>query len=74
MQMEVHKGRGNYEPNTIDPKGPRETAQGFHTAPIPMEGTKVRLRAESFADHYSQARMFYRSVHAAGTETYRQGA
>ncbi len=27
-----------------------------------MEGTKVRLRAESFADHYSQARLFYRSV------------
>ena len=61
MQMEVPKGRSNYEPNSIDPKGPRETLRGFQTAPIPMEGTKVRLRAESFADHYSQARMFYHS-------------
>ena len=26
-----------------------------------MKGSKVRLRAETFADHYSQARLFYRS-------------
>ena len=62
MQMMVHKGRGNYEPNSIEPKGERETPSGFRTAPIPLEGTKVRLRAESFKDHYSQARLFYRSV------------
>src|ERR1700693_1415232 len=62
MQMMVNKGRGNYEPNSIEPKGERETPAGFRTAPIPMEGTKVRLRAESFKDHYSQARLFYRSV------------
>src|SRR5450755_3168915 len=62
MQMIVNKGRGNYEPNSIDPQGPRETSVGLRTAPIPLEGTKVRLRAESFKDHYSQARLFYRSV------------
>ncbi len=62
MQMMVPKGRGNYEPNSIDPEGPRESAAGLRTAPIPLEGTKVRLRAESFKDHYSQARLFYRSV------------
>jgi catalase len=62
MQMMVHKGRGNYEPNSIEPKGERETPTGFRTAHIPLEGTKVRLRAESFKDHYSQARLFYRSV------------
>jgi catalase len=62
MQMSVPKGRGNYEPNTIDPAGPRESAAGFRTAPIPTEATKVRLRSESFSDHYSQARLFYRSV------------
>jgi catalase len=62
MQMQVHKGRGNYEPNSIERQGERETVKGFRTAPIPLEGTKVRLRAESFADHYSQARLFYRSV------------
>jgi catalase len=63
MQMQVPTGRGNYEPNSIDPVGPRETpAAGFHTAPIATEASKVRLRSESFKDHYSQARLFYRSV------------
>jgi catalase len=62
MQMQVHKGRGNYEPNSIGPEGERESPAGFRTAPIPLEGTKVRLRPESFKDHYSQARLFYRSV------------
>jgi catalase len=62
MQMTVPKGRGNYEPNSIEPAGPRESPRGFHSAPIGTEGAKVRLRPESFADHYSQARLFYRSV------------
>ena len=62
MQMLVPKGRVSYEPNSLDPDGPRETARGLRTAAVPVEGTKVRLRAESFADHYSQARLFYRSV------------
>jgi catalase len=63
MQMMVPKGRENYEPNSLNPNGPRESAlRGFHTAPIPVESTKVRLRAESFKDHYSQPRLFYRSV------------
>ncbi len=62
-QMQVPKGRDNYEPNSIDLHGPRESAtRGFRTTPVPVEGTKVRLRAESFADHYSQARLFFRSV------------
>lgn len=66
MQMAVPKGRANYEPNSLaeagEDGGPREDSKGgFRTAPIPVEGEKVRLRAESFADHYSQARMFFRS-------------
>ena len=61
----VPKGRANYEPNSLDPSGPRESATaGFQTALVPVEGTNVRLRAESFADHYSQARLFYRSMTA----------
>jgi catalase len=62
MQTMVPKGRDNYEPNSISPGGPRETPLGLRTPFIATEGTKVRLRAESFADHYSQARLFYRSV------------
>lgn len=66
MQMAVPKGRANYEPNSLaeagEDGGPREDLKGgFRTAPIRVEGEKVRLRAESFADHYSQARLFFRS-------------
>ena len=63
MQMLAPTGRGNYEPNSIDPNGPRESAtMGLHTAAIPLEGAKARVRSESFNDHYSQARLFYQSV------------
>jgi catalase len=66
MQMAVPKGRANYEPNSLaqagEDGGPREDPKGgFRTAPIAVEGEKVRLRAETFADHYSQARLFFRS-------------
>jgi catalase len=64
MQMMVPTGRDNYEPNSIAPGGPRETRLGLRSASTATEGTKVRLRAESFADHYSQARLFYLSVTA----------
>jgi catalase len=66
MQTEVFKGRANYEPNSLadagEDGGPREDPQGgFRTAAIPVEQTKVRIRSETFADHYSQARLFFRS-------------
>lgn len=66
MQTQVFKGRANYEPNSLadagEIGGPREDPKGgFRTAAFPVEGTKVRLRAETFADHYSHARLFYRS-------------
>jgi len=63
MAMVNPKGRVNYEPNSWDPPGPREDpAAGFHTYPDgegSEAGPKRRLRAESFADHYSQARQFF---------------
>jgi catalase len=41
---------------------PRETpTRGFHSAVVTETGEKDRIRAESFADHYSQARQFYLS-------------
>ncbi|MEP6908204.1 MAG: catalase [Pseudoxanthomonas sp.] len=62
MQMGVPKGRVNYEPSSLQADSPRETAQGFRShATAPDDGVKGRVRAESFADHYSQARMFFRS-------------
>ncbi len=58
MAMRNPAGRANYQPNSWG-EGPRETPQGFRTFPEEMEGTKQRIRPESFADHYSQARLFY---------------
>ena len=69
MQTLVPKGRANYEPNSLsdhgEEGGPRESEQGFRTVAVnderndPVE--KLRVRSETFADHYSQARLFYRS-------------
>jgi len=66
MQMQVPKGRANYEPNSLaeagEDGGPREDPKGgFRSFQTPVEGTKVRIRAETFADHFSQARLFFRS-------------
>ncbi len=62
MQMQVPKGRVNYEPSSLQADTPRASqAQGFRHFAQADDGAKGRVRAESFADHYSQARMFYRS-------------
>ncbi|RJQ23043.1 MAG: catalase [Nitrospiraceae bacterium] len=62
MQMAQPTGRVAYEPNSLSENSPRETpAKGFHSAAITETGNKGRIRAESFADHYSQARQFYLS-------------
>ncbi|RYD60951.1 MAG: catalase, partial [Verrucomicrobiaceae bacterium] len=73
MQMLQPKGRANYEPNSLNEAdevtGPRESALlGFSTFEEPehdADGSKLRIRAESFADHYSQARQFFHSLHEA---------
>ena len=62
MQMQVPRGRVNYEPSTLDPASARATPAGFRSFAQPADdGAKGRIRAEAFADHYSQARMFFRS-------------
>ena len=70
MQMNVPKGRANYEPNSLaqhgEEGGPRECpVTGFtSTRGRPEQGEqgdKLRVRAELFADHYSQARLFWKS-------------
>jgi len=62
MQMAQPAGRVAYEPNSLSENSPRETpANGFHSAAVTETGEKGRIRAESFADHYSQARQFYLS-------------
>jgi catalase len=74
MQTLVPRGRANYEPNSLaeagEEPGPRECPMtGFSTTisedSASDAGPKVRQRPESFADHYSQARLFFRSLHEA---------
>ena len=59
MAMRNPVGRVNYQPNSWG-EGPRESpSAGFPHFPAVEQGETVRLRPESFADHYSQARQFY---------------
>ena len=59
MAMRNPVGRVNYQPNSFG-EGPRESPQrGFTPFAEVESGPKRRLRAESFADHYSQARQFF---------------
>lgn len=70
MQTQVFKGRANYEPNSLpeagEPGGGRECpVTGFSSFRGRPERNEVpekrRVRPELFADHYSQARMFFNS-------------
>ena len=74
MQMLQPAGRANYEPNSLnqvsEEAGGRECpVTGFASFAgadsAGRTGPRVRLRPESFADHYSQARLFFRSLHPA---------
>lgn len=59
MAMRNPVGRVNYQPNSFG-EGPRESPERGFTSFADIEhGAKRRLRAESFADHYSQARQFF---------------
>ncbi|MCT7668033.1 catalase C [Shinella kummerowiae] len=59
MAMRNPVGRVNYQPNSFN-DGPRESpTHGHRPFPAEEQGTKARLRPESFADHYSQARQFF---------------
>lgn len=63
MQMQVPKGRTLYEPQSLESGKPRANAKvGFKSYDEQLDdGVKGRIRSESFADHYSQPRMFFRS-------------
>jgi catalase len=41
------------------PSHQHQRRKGFHSATVTETRFKGRIRAESFADHYSQARQFY---------------
>ncbi|MEP7297555.1 MAG: catalase [Burkholderiales bacterium] len=62
MQMARPSGRVAYEPSSLMPDSPRENPRaGFRSFAGSDQGDKGRIRPEAFADHYSQARQFFRS-------------
>jgi catalase len=62
MRHQVNKGRVAYQPSSLEPTSPRESPKlGFRSFAGEEHGQRGRVRPENFADHYSQARMFYRS-------------
>ncbi|MFL9962819.1 catalase HPII [Paraburkholderia sediminicola] len=63
----IHVGQASYEPNSLNGGWPKETDPagsdgGFESYQERVEGTKIRVRSESFADHFSQAALFYNSM------------
>jgi catalase len=64
-QTIVHEGLAPYQPNTVDGGLPRVASEndgGFVHVPRPVGGEKVRQAPASFADHFSQAALFWASL------------
>ncbi|UVW27572.1 catalase [Massilia sp. H6] len=58
----IHRGRVAYEPNSLAGGCPFQAgSKGFTSFPERVAEDKVRGNPELFADHYSQARLFYAS-------------
>jgi len=67
MRQTIVKGRVSYEPNSLGGGCPMQRPWeqgGFASYPQPMEGEKLRVRSDSFSDHFSQAALFWRSQSA----------
>lgn len=64
-QTAVHQGVAPYRPNSLDGGMPDDAtvAEGaLVDSPVSTDGTAVRAAPQSFSDHFSQPRMFYRSL------------
>ena len=59
----IHRGRVSYEPNSLAGGCPFQqgAARGFTSFPDPTPEDKVRGKPEKFADHYTQATLFWSS-------------
>jgi len=61
----INRGRVNYEPNSLGGGCPFQAGKmGFSSFPQPISEDKVRGNPALFADHYSQARLFWQSQSA----------
>jgi catalase len=62
MQMRAQKGRVSYSPSSLEADAPRQDPHaGFTSFPATENGDKLKVRAESFGDHFSQALQFFNS-------------
>lgn len=66
-QMRVFKGQSSYQPNSTGDNWPIETPPaeqngGFESYQERIDGSKIRQRSESFSDHFSQPRLYYKSL------------
>src|SRR4029079_15063797 len=58
----IPRGRVNYEPNSLAGGCPFQAGMmGFKSFPAPVFEDKVRAKPEKFADHFTQARLFFES-------------
>ena len=58
----IARGRVSYEPNSLAGGCPFQAgSKGFVSFPEPIHEDKVRGKPEKFADHYTQATLFYNS-------------
>ena len=60
----IATGRANFHPNSTGGGCPflASAERGYVHAPQPVVGQKVRVRSETFADHFGQARLFLASL------------
>ena len=61
----IPKGRVSYFPNSLANGCPAHSPQGMaamHSFAEKIDGHKIRARSESFADHFSQATLFWNSM------------
>ena len=58
----IPRGRVSYEPNSLGGGCPFQAGKmGFMSFPEPIHDDKLRGKPEKFADHYTQATLFYKS-------------
>ncbi|HJS01511.1 MAG TPA: catalase [Flavobacterium sp.] len=82
MQTEIPKGQTAYFPNTLSggcPHLAKMAEGGFTSYEERIDAKKIRIRSESFNDHFSQPALFYRSLskweqeHVANAYTFELG-
>ena len=68
-QQAIHEGITPYNPNSLGGGCPFPAgAAGYVAVPREVSGARMRVRAQSFSDHFSQATLFWESMTAPERE------